>query len=310
MEYRKLGDFLVSRIAYGGWAMGGHGWGKVDDNNSINAVRRALDLGINFFDTADVYGFGHSEEILGRALGDKRHDVVIATKFGVSWDSNGNIGRNSQASYVISALENSLKRLKIECIPLYQIHWPDPSTPISETMSALKKCQDQGKIKHIGVSNFSLQEINVAKQWGNIMSTQVPYSLIDRNIETNLAHHCTKNSIHMLTYGSLAKGLFSGKFSEDTIFKQDDIRSKDPSFKGVQFKKNLCLVKELRKIGLKYNKSSAQVALRWVLDVPGVLAAITGIKTQAQIEENVGALQWSLSCEDHEILSKLTGSHV
>lgn len=306
MEYQKLGDLSVSRIAYGCWAMGGHGWGYVDDSVSIRAVNRALDLGVNFFDTADVYGFGHSEEVLSKALGRKRHDVVIATKFGVSWDAHANIGRNCGAQYVIKALEDSLKRLKIECIPLYQIHWPDPNVPVEETMAALKKCQDQGKIRYIGCSNFKLSDISEASLHGRLTSLQASYSLIDREIETGFAGECIKNSLGVLTYGSLAKGIFSGKFNQNSVFPQDDTRSKDPKFQGEQFKKNLQIVTQLKKIGLKYNKSSAQVALRWVLDIPWVTATIAGIKTLNQIEENTGALHWSLSMEDHQFLSNLT----
>jgi aryl-alcohol dehydrogenase-like predicted oxidoreductase len=305
MEFKKLGDLSVSRIAYGCWAMGGHGWGTVNDEDSIKAVHQALELGINFFDTADVYGFGHSEEILSKALGHKKHEVVIATKVGVSWDEAGSIGRNGNAKYIVNALEGSLNRLKIDCITLYQIHWPDPKTPIEETLNALKKCQEQGKIRYIGCSNFSSLAIEEAMLHSHITSLQLPYSLIERKIEADQLKTCIKNAIGVLTYGSLAKGLFSGKFNRDSLFKPDDNRSKDAHFKGEQYEKNLHLVELLKQIGTKYNKTSAQVALRWVLDTAGITSIITGIKTAKQIEENSAALGWSLTKEDYHFLSSV-----
>jgi myo-inositol catabolism protein IolS len=308
MEYGKLGDLLVSRIAYGCWAMGGHGWGKVNDDDSIKAVHKALDLGINFFDTADVYGFGHSEVTLKKALGTKRQDVVIATKFGVTWDAQGKIGRNCSAKYMVSALENSLKRLDVECISLYQIHWPDAQVAIEETMDALQRAQQQGKIRYIGCSNFTGVEVKEASGFGGLNSVQAPYSLLDREIETEFVGNGIKNKMAVLSYGSLTKGLCSGKFTEHTVFEENDTRSKDPNFIGERFKKNLQIVEQLKHIGVKYNKSSAQVALRWVLDTPGITASIAGIKTAAQVEENSKALQWALSTEDYEFLSKYSCS--
>ena len=308
MEYGKLGDLLVSRIAYGCWAMGGHGWGVVNDNDSIKAVHKALDLGINFFDTADVYGFGHSETTLKKALGTKKQDVVIATKFGVTWDAQGKIGRNCSAKYMVSALEDSLKRLDVECISLYQIHWPDAQVAIEETMDALLRAQQQGKIRYIGCSNFTGVEVKEASGFGCLNSVQAPYSLLDREIETEFVGNSIKNKMAVLSYGSLTKGLCSGKFTEHTVFEKNDTRSKDPNFRGERFKKNLKIVEQLKHIGLKYNKSSAQVALRWVLDTPGITASIAGIKTAAQVEENSKALQWALSTEDYEFLSKYSCS--
>ena len=302
MEYRKLGELLVSRIVYGCWAMGGHGWGVVNDQDSIHAVRRALDLGINIFDTADVYGFGHSETILSKALGSQRHDVVVATKVGVSWGVEGKISRDLSPGYVVKALENSLRRLNIDCIPLYQIHWPDPKTHITETLEALKKCQEQGKIRYIGCSNFDEVEFEALCHDNAIVSYQGPYSLIDKNISSELIKNCVEKSMCILTYGSLAKGLFSGKFTYNSVFKAEDTRSRDPNFQGEQFEHNLRLVERLKQVGLKYHKSNAQVALRWVLDTAGVSAVIAGIKTSAQIEENIGALDWSLSDKDYNFL--------
>ena len=192
MEYKRLGltDLKVSRIGFGCWAMGGHGWGKVDDKDSIAAIRRALDLGVNFFDTADVYGFGHSERILSKALGTNRSKVIIATKFGLKWDKSGKITKDISSKRVVEALDNSLKRLGVDCIPLYQIHWPDNITSISETMVALRKCQEKGKIKYIGCSNFSVKLIKEAQKISRLESLQLPYNITMRKIENKLIPFC------------------------------------------------------------------------------------------------------------------------
>ncbi len=306
MEYRFLGNtsLQISRIGFGCWAMGGHGWGQVSDRESINAVKTALDCGINFFDTADVYGFGHSEEILGKALGSRRHDVVIATKFGVSWDEAANIGRNCSAVYIMKAVEASLKRLNIDYIPLYQIHWPDPKTPLEETMRALQKCREQGKIKYIGCSNFSDKNLLEAMAYADIVSIQLPYSFIRREIEDEMVPLSVENKIGVLVYDTLARGLLSGKYGLDTKFGVNDSRNRDSNFMGQKFKDNLLLVEKLRAIGEKYGKYPAHVAVRWVLDNTLVTCAIIGMKTEQQVKDNMLSINWKLSKDDLQILAK------
>ena len=166
MEYKYIGNTInqITRIGFGCWAIGGHGYGNVSDDESIKSIQHAIDLGINFFDTADVYGFGHSEEILSKALGNKRHEVFIATKFGVAWDENGNTKKDCSPSRVVKALDASLKRLRIEIIPLYQIHWPDGTTNLDDTLDVLEKCQREGKIINIGCSNFSSELLGSIKK--------------------------------------------------------------------------------------------------------------------------------------------------
>lgn len=305
MEYMKLGltDLEISRVGFGCWAIGGHGWGNVDDSLSIAAIREAYNLGINFFDTADVYGFGHSEEILSRALGEYRHEVIIATKFGVSWDADGNIGRNSSAKYISAAVGASLKRLNIDCIPLYQIHWPDYDTPIMETMEALRRCQEEGKIRYIGCSNFSSKLIRNAQKYGRLESLQVPLSIIRNNIKDECLT-CRELNMGIIVYDVLVKGLLSGKFQSDAKFNADDIRSLDKNFQGIKFKKNLELVKKMKEIGAGYGKTVSQVAIRWALDNPSITCAITGIKKPEQIRENIEALNWKLAKEDWKLLSE------
>lgn len=307
MEYTKLGDTKISRLVFGCWAMGGHGWGSVKDNDSIQAVKMALDLGINFFDTADVYGFGHSERTLTQALGSKRHDVVIATKFGVTWDNKANIGRDCSPKYMVKALEASLKRLKLDCIPLYQLHWPDNKTPIDEVMRALQKCQEQGKIRYIGCSNLQAKELQAALSLCDVKTLQLPFSLLEHEKYNNLHQAKLTDRLGLLAYGALEKGLFSGKYCLGSVFDENDVRNKDPNFIGEKFEKNLELVEMLKTVGCKYNKTSAQVALRWILDTNKVLATLVGIKTINQVKENVGALGWSLEKADYDQLTNWLG---
>ncbi len=302
MEYIKFGDYKVSRVAFGCYAMGGYDWGEVSDIDSITAVQCALDKGINFFDTADVYGLGHSEKVLAKALGAKRHDAVIATKFGLSWDKNASISNNCSATYVVNALENSLKRLKLDCIPLYQIHWPDPSVPFEETMAALLKCKQQGKVRHIGCSNFNCSQIENINQYGDILSLQTQYSLVDREFEDSLSDYCLSKEISVLAYGALVKGLLSGKFNSSSSFAVSDLRHRDTHFQGEEFKHNLKIADVVRVIAEKYKKTMAQVALRWVLDSPSVSCVIAGIKTTAQLNDNVGVFGWSLKAQDYDLL--------
>lgn len=306
MEYRKLGltDLEVSRLGFGCWAIGGHGWGPINDKDSIAAIRKALDLGINFFDTADVYGFGHSEEILAKGLGESRKKVVIATKFGLKWDRKGKITRDISPKRVVEALEASLRRLRIDCIPLYQIHWPDFKTPISETMLALMKCQKAGKIRYIGCSNFSVDLINEAQKTFRVESLQVPYNIIDRKIEEELIPCCRKWKMGLITYSSLVQGLFTGKYKKGAKFDKDDVRSRYENWRGKKLEANLRLVEELKKMGDKYKKTPAQIAIRWILDNPSIDCALTGVTKPEHIIENSGATDWELSPEDRDFLTQ------
>ncbi len=304
MEYSKLGptDMDVSRVVFGCWAIGGHGWGPVDDEESIAAIHRALELGINFFDTADTYGFGHSEEILSRALGEQRKHVVVATKFGIKWDAQGRITRDISQARVFEALDASLRRLKLDCIPLYQIHWPDGSTPISSTLEALMRCQKAGKIRWIGVSNFPPDMILEALKTHQIVSAQAPYNLVDRKVESTILPSCKKLGLSVLAYSALAQGLLTGKYGPETQFDEGDIRSRSVYFHPEKYEANAKMLTRLKEVGEKYGKAPSQVAIRWLLDSQSTVFPITGVKTQEQIEENVGALHWRLSEEDRKLL--------
>jgi aryl-alcohol dehydrogenase-like predicted oxidoreductase len=306
VEHRRLGptDLKVSRVGFGGWPIGGHGWGPVDDHQSIGAVHKALDLGVTLFDTADVYGFGHSEEILCQALGERRKDVVLATKFGVRWNERGETCLDLTPRWVEEALEGSLRRLKLDCLPLYQMHKPDPKTPIEETMAALKLCQQEGKIRYIGCSNFSVDMTIRADRESRLGSSQSAYNLIDRAMEVELLPCSVELGIGVIAHSPLAKGLLSGKFGMNAHFAPNDIRSRSPYFQPGPLEKNLKAVERLREVARRYGKTPAQVALRWLLDNPAVMSVIPGIKTPEQAIENAGAMGWSLAKEDYEMLSR------
>lgn len=306
MEYINLGqtDLKISRLGLGTWAIGGFGWGKINDIDSIAAIRKAWDLGISFFDTADVYGLGHAEEILAKALGRSCKKAIIATKFGVRVGNDGKTYKDISPQYAVEALEASLRRLKIDCIPLYQIHWPDGVTNIYDTMNALKKCQEQGKIKHIGYSNFPIGLIAEAEGAARGESLQVPYNLIARDIEKEIIPFCQERNITLITYGPLAQGLLSGKISKEFKFGSNDIRARDPNWQGEAFKRNLVRVEFLKKIGEQHGKTAAQTAIRWVLDKNINGAVLAGATCMEHVVENVEAMDWHLSSDDMDGLQK------
>lgn len=306
METIQLADTgqLISRVAMGGCPLGGHGWGHVDDSKSIAAVRRALDLGVNFFDTADVYGLGHSERILARALGAKRHEVVIATKFGIRHE-NGRTWKDASPAYLRSALEASLRRLQMDCIPLYYLHWPDEETPLVETMAELARCRQEGKIRWIGLSNFSAPQVREATAVMPVEAMQVQFSLVDRLKAAELLPLAQQLGITLLTWGSLAQGLLTGKYDAQATFAPQDRRSHYDNFLGDKFSQNLRAVERLREVAALVDKKPAQVALRWLLDTPGIGGVLFGAKQPAQVDENVGAAGWRLPAREYETLKTL-----
>lgn len=301
-------DLIISRVGFGCEPLGGADWGYVDESDAVAAVSRALDLGINFFDTADVYGLGRSEEILSRALGERRKDVVIATKFGVNWHKGPTTGRartffDCSPRRTIEALEGSLRRLQVDCIPLYLVHWPDPKTPIGETMQALMKCREEGKIRHIGVSNFPASQIREAHQAADLSAVELPYNLIDRRCEAEVLPLCRELGLAVIAHGPLAQGLLTGKYDLNSRFGQDDRRHRLPHFQGKALVEHLRIVDRLKEVGERHQRSPAQVAIRWLLDYTSVTCAITGAKSPPQIEDNVGAVGWSLAQDECRYLA-------
>ncbi|MFB3883616.1 MAG: aldo/keto reductase [Thermodesulfobacteriota bacterium] len=307
MEYRELGltGLRVSRLGFGCWAIGGHGYGQVNDEESIRSIRKALDLGINFFDTADVYGFGHSEEILSKALGSERKKVVVATKFGISWDLGGKTFKDCSPKRIEEALEGSLKRLRLDSVPLYQIHWYDGVTPIPEIMMTLRKCQEAGKIQHIGCSNFSSDLILEFLSVKPMESLQTLFNMIENDSEPEILRLSNELRIGVIVYGVLARGLLTGKYGRDSKFGEGDTRSRDQNFQGKRLKAFLRVAEELKRIGLLYYKTPSQVAIRWVLENEHITCALTGIKDSKQVEDNVQALGWRLSPKDRALISAI-----
>lgn len=300
MEKTRLGnsDLYVSRLGLGGCPFGGHGWGKVSDDNSIGAVRAALDMGINFFDTADVYGLGHSEKILSHALGNERHEVVIATKFGVRCDEQKNTVKDISIKHLRKSLEASLLRLRLDCIPLYYVHWPDGKTPVEEAIGELEKFRRQGKIRAIGVSNFSADQTRLAREIAPIACLQVQLSLLDRSaLSLEPVLHQTEASL--VTWGSLAQGLLSGKYDAHSRFGIDDRRHLYENFQGEKLVHNLQTVDLVKKIATHLGKTPAQIAIRWLLDTPPVSCVLFGAKTREQVLDNTGSVDWSLTENDY-----------
>jgi aryl-alcohol dehydrogenase-like predicted oxidoreductase len=294
-------DLDVSTVVLGTWVTGGWMWGGADEQDSLNTIHRALDLGINFIDTAPVYGFGRSEEIIGKAL--RQHpgaeSVVIATKCGLEWDPEQRyIRRNSSPARIHQEVDDSLTRLGRDRIDFYQIHWPDPNTPFEETMATLLKLREIGKIRHIGLSNFNCQQVMACQQTVPIQSLQPPFNLFERVAAEELLPYCQAQGIATLVYGGLCRGLLSGKFAGNESFPKGDLRRADPKFKPDRFKQYVNAVAQLKKLAEKYGRSMAQFALRWTLQQPGVTTVIAGARTPKQVEDNAGVSGWQIEKDD------------
>ncbi len=305
MEYKTLfgTQLSISRLIFGCEPLGGADWGKIDENLLEQSVSKAVDLGINCFDVADVYGLGRAEERLSQLLGSKRHEVAIVSKFGVNWEKP--IGQNRAKTFldcsperVISSLEGSLQRLRVDCIPIYLIHWPDPKTPIDKTLEVLLRCQKEGKIQYFGVSNFPLTLLRESNHLKNVGILELQYNLVDRSAEEELLPYCQTEKINVFAYGALAQGLLTGKYDASTTFEKDDRRHRLPHFQPDVIKRNLQIIDKLKTIGNQYGKTPSQVAIRWILDNPSISAAIVGAKTPYQTEMNLGALDWQLTNQE------------
>jgi len=269
-----------------------------------------LELGINWIDTAAVYGLGHSEEIVGKAIRGLRKKPIIATKCERVWDKNGNISGRLKKGSIRSEVEASLKRLKIEVIDLYQIHWPEPDEDIEEAWTTLGDLIKEGKIRYGGVSNFNLQQLKRVQPIHPVASLQPPYSMLERGIEKKILPYCSANNIGVVTYSPMQKGLLTGKFTRERVqnLPEDDHRRRDPRFQEPELSADLELVEHLRSIAEKSNRTLAQLAIAWVLRRPEVTAAIVGARRPSQIEETAVAGDWVLSKEDiaavHMLLEK------
>jgi aryl-alcohol dehydrogenase-like predicted oxidoreductase len=297
MEYAEIAGTSLkpSRVALGTWAIGGWMWGGTDESQSIATIRAAVERGINLIDTAPAYGFGRSEEIVGKAIaeGKLRSHVLLATKVGLEW-RDGQVFRNASRGRIRQEIEDSLRRLRTDVIDVYQVHWPDPTVPIEETAEAMAALLKQGKIRAIGVSNFSVAQMNRFRKIAPLHVVQPPYNLFERGIEAGVLPYCRRNNIATFGYGALCRGLLSGRMRDETRFEGDDLRRQDPKFRQPHFGHYLDAVARLDQLAKqRYGKRVIHLALRWILD-QGITAALWGARTPDQLQPVAGVGGWSL----------------
>jgi aryl-alcohol dehydrogenase-like predicted oxidoreductase len=300
-------DPSVSRIGLGTWAIGGWMWGGADDRESIHTIHAALDKGINLLDSAPVYGFGHSEEIIGQAIAQRgcRDKVVIATKVGLQW-LKGLVLRNVSRARILKEVDESLRRLQTSYIDIYQVHWPDPGAPVEETAGAMNQLYREGKIRAIGVSNYSSADMERFRSVAPLHCAQPPYNLFERQSEGDVLPYLRKNNIMALTYGSLCRGLLSGTVRADRVFQGDDQRKTDPKFRPPAQAQYSRAVERLDQFAQEhYGKRVLDLAVRWVLDQPGVTVALWGARRPAQIEAVDGIDGWKLDASALKAIDRI-----
>ena len=315
MEYRAFGrtGMDVSAIGFGCWEIGG-GYGHFDESDVFKAVQRALDLGINLFDTAEGYGFGQSEEILGKALGTRRDEAIVVTKFGILKDDDGNWYRDSSRESALAAIDRSLKALGTDYVDVYLIHWPDKDVPLEESMGALEEIVQAGKARFVGVSNFRPDQIETCMETRRVDITQYGYHMFDRRLEREVFPTIAEHGIGLMTYGSLAHGLLTGTFTADTTFDESDWRSNGtafniPLFTEEVFARNVAAVNDLKPIAARHGKTMAQLALRWALRNPVVSVALIGFRRPEEVEENVAGLDLTLDQETLDEIEAVFAKH-
>ncbi len=308
MEYRPFGQtgIEVSAIGVGCWEIGG-GYGSIEEQEFTTAVHTALDLGITCFDTAEAYGFGASERSLAKALGDRRKDAIVVTKFGIGYKEAPNY-RDSSRGRVMVSIEKSLKNLNTDYVDVYMVHWPDLNTPFEETMRALDDVVRQGKARAIGISNFRREQIETSMTTCRVDVAQYCWNMFDRRMDQEILPYCREHNMGVMAYGSLAYGLLSGTFHADMTFDEGDWRARQGRMGGINlfqtmfgpdhFLNNIKAVEELKGLAAGYNKSLPQFALRWTLSHPAVSTALVGCRRAAEVEDNVGALGWDIRQED------------
>lgn len=305
-QTRQLGnsDMYLTAIGFGAWAIGGgdweYAWGAQDDSDSVAAIQRALDLGINWIDTAAVYGLGHSEEVVARALVGSSRKPFIFTKCSMVWDENHQIHRSLKRDSIRKEMEASLRRLRVDCVDLYQIHWPDPEMDIEEGWETLVKLQEEGKTRYIGVSNFSVAQMERVAKIAPITSLQPPYSMLNRSVEREIFPYCEQHNVGVINYSPMVSGLLTGAMTAERVaaFPKDDWRRNNVRFKEPQLSRNLKLVELLREIGRPHGRSPGEVAIAWTLHKTAVTAAIVGARNPKQVEGIVGAATFRLQPDE------------
>ncbi|MBA2441128.1 MAG: aldo/keto reductase [Rubrobacter sp.] len=297
METERFGrtGLDVTRIGFGSWAVGGSGWfggwGSQEDEDSIGAIHRALENGVNWIDTAAVYGLGHSEEVVAQALKGVSERPYVFTKCELVWDEEGNVGNSLKADSVKKECEDSLRRLNVEAIDLYQIHWPNPDEDIEEGWQAMADLKSEGKVRHIGVSNFDVGQLKRAEAVAPVETLQPPYSMLNWGVEEETLPYCAENDIGVINYSPMFSGLLTGKMDKERAqnLPEDDWRSRHAEFQEPRLSRNLELVEILEKIGAAHGSSPGEVAIAWTLRHPAVTAAIVGGRRPDQVDGVVGA---------------------
>jgi aryl-alcohol dehydrogenase-like predicted oxidoreductase len=298
MEYAKVNGLnrKASRIGLGTWSIGGSMWGGTDEQAALETIRAALEYGINLIDTAPVYGLGRAEELVGQALAKygKREEVIIATKVGLEWRGD-QVFRNSTRARIMQEIDDSLRRLQTDYIDIYQVHWPDPLVPIKETAEAMHQLYKQGKIRAIGVSNYSREQMSVFRHVAPLHTAQPPYNLFERRVKNDVLPYCRTHGVSTLTYGSLCRGLLSGRMKPDSEFHGDDVRKMDPKFQQPRYAQYLKAVERLDRFAHeKYGKRVLELAIRWTLDQPFGTVALWGARHPAQLAPVSDVIGWKL----------------
>ncbi len=305
-------DIEMSRVGLGTWAIGGWMWGGTDERLSIETIHKALDSGVNMVDTAPVYGFGTSEKIVGKALKEygNRGRIVLATKAAIEWNDDG-VFRNSSKERLEKEIDDSLKRLQTDYIDIYQIHWPDELVSFDETADFLNKLVQKGKIRAIGVSNYSVEQMDEFRKTAPIHTAQPPYNMFERQIEGDILPYCLENDIVPVTYGAICRGMLSGKMAEDTTFEGDDLRKIDPKFKGERFKQYLSAVDRLDKFAKEnYEKTVMDLAVRWVLDKIKIGTALLGARKPHQVENIEDIYGWHIDESGMKEIDKILSEEI
>jgi aryl-alcohol dehydrogenase-like predicted oxidoreductase len=316
-ETRVLGnsDLRLTPIGYGAWAIGGgnweFAWGAQDDNESLRTIERALDSGINWIDTAAVYGLGHSEEIVGRALKGRAQKPYVFTKCSMRWDKDRQIHRSLKAASLREEVEASLRRLGVDAIDLYQIHWPNPEDELEEGWETLAKFKAEGKVRYIGVSNFSVAQMKRVEKIAPISSLQPPYSLLNRKVEAEVLPFCEENHIGVINYSPMVSGLLTGKMTRERVrnLPEDDWRKRSPNFQSPKLERNLELAALLGEIGREHGVEAGVVAVAWTLRHPAITAAIVGARRPDQVDGVIPALSFRLSAEEIQRIEGWVEAH-
>ncbi|WP_406824905.1 aldo/keto reductase [Pedobacter sp. KACC 23697] len=321
MEYRKIGnsDLSLSVITFGAWAAGGWMWGSTDRNDAINAIKASYDLGVTSIDTAPIYGQGDSEEIVGDAIKSiSRDKLQLVTKFGMRWDlDKGDFGFKSKNNdgkeidiykyagkeSVIYECEQSLKRLGTDYIDLYQIHWPDSTTPISETFEAVSRLIEQGKVRYAGVCNYDAAQLKEAGQTLEIISNQIPFSMVNRGVEKETVPYCIENNKAVLAYSPMERGLLTGKMTADYQFEEGDHRQGNKFFSPESIEKTNAFLAKIKPLADEKNATLSQLVLRWTVERPGITIALVGARNEKQAVQNAGAMNVKLNAEEIQFIN-------